>query len=183
MRRAFGPAVRRAVGAASRRVRGAGVRRAFGAVARLAGDRVRADNDEGSAVVEFLGLVLLLVVPLVYLVLVVGRLQAGAFAAEAAAFEAARVFVASDEPAAGASRALAVAGVALADQGFDDDPSGAVAIACSEACLTPGSDVTVDVVVRVPLPFVPPVVRGAVPLEIPVAARRTAAVDEFREAP
>lgn len=151
--------------------------RRWGGAARLAAD------DEGSAVVEFVGLVLLLLVPLVYLVLVVGRLQAGSFAAEAAALGAARVFVASDEPAAAPSRALAAAGVALADQGFDDDPAAAVAITCSAACLAPGSEVTVDVVVRVPLPFVPPVVRGAVPLEIPVSARRTAAVDEFREAP
>jgi Na+-transporting methylmalonyl-CoA/oxaloacetate decarboxylase gamma subunit len=140
-------------------------------------------HDEGSAVVEFLGVALVLLVPLTYLVLVVGRLQAATFAAEGAAREAARVFVASDEPADGASRALAAAGVAFADQGLRDDPATAVSIACSAACLTPGSEVTVDVQVDVPLPFVPAFVRGAVPLEIPVTARRTAVVDEYREAP
>ena len=46
--------------------------------------------------------------------------------------------------------------------------------------LAPGS---VDVRLRVPLPFVPPIVRRAVPLEIPVTAERTAVVDEYREAP
>jgi Na+-transporting methylmalonyl-CoA/oxaloacetate decarboxylase gamma subunit len=140
-------------------------------------------RDEGSALVEFVGLVLVLLVPLVYLVLVLGRLEAAAYAAEGAAREAARAFVASDEVADAAPRALAAAGVALDDQGFDDDPAAAVSIACDGACLTPGGEVTVDVRVRVPLPFVPPVVRGAVPLEIPVAARRAAVVDEFREAP
>lgn len=159
------------------------MRRAVRAVERWVHGRAGRTPDDGSALVEFVGLVLLLLVPLVYLVLVVGRLQAGSFAAEAAALDAARVFVASDGPAAAPSRALAAAGVALADQGFDDDPADAVAIACSTGCLEPGSEVTVDVVVRVPLPFVPPVVRSAVPLEIPVSARRTAAVDEFREAP
>lgn len=140
-------------------------------------------GDEGSAVVEFLGLALVLLVPLVYLVLVLGRLQAATFAAEGAAREAARVFVASDDVADAAPRAVAAAGLALADQGFDDDPATAVSIACSAACLTPGSEVTVDVRVEVPLPFVPPLVRGAVPLAIPVAAARTAVVDEYRESP
>ena len=140
-------------------------------------------GDEGSAVVEFLGVALVLLVPLVYLVLVVGRLQAATFAAEGAAREAARVFVASDAPADAAPRALTAAGVALADQGLADDPADAVSITCSAVCLTPASEVTVDVRVTVPLPFVPSFLRGAVPLEIPVTARRTAVVDEYREAP
>ena len=140
-------------------------------------------DDEGSALVEFVGVALVLLVPLVYLVLVVGRLEAASFAAEGAVREAARVFVASDDAADAAPRALAAAGVAMADQGLRDDPADAVSIACSDACLTPGSEVTVDVRVRVPLPFVPPFVRRAVPLEIPVAAERTAVVDEYREAP
>lgn len=140
-------------------------------------------GDEGSAVVEFVGLTFVLLVPLVYLVLVVGRLEAAGFAAEGAAREAARVFVASDETSAAAPRALAAAGVALADQGLHDDPADAVSIACSAACLTPGSEVAVDVRLSVPLPFVPQFLRGAVPLSIPVAAQRTAVVDEYREAP
>ncbi len=148
--------------------------------------RARLDGrpgDSGSALVEFLGLALVLLVPLVYLVLVLGRLQAATFAAEGAAREAARVFVASDEPAGATPRALAAAGLAFGDQGFGDDPMDAVSIACSAACLTPGSSVTVGVRIEVPLPFVPPFVRDAVPLSIPVEARRTATVEEYREAP
>jgi Na+-transporting methylmalonyl-CoA/oxaloacetate decarboxylase gamma subunit len=139
--------------------------------------------DQGSAVVEFVGLVCVLLVPLVYLVLVVGRLEAASFAAEGAAREAARVFVASDEPADAAQRALSAAGVALADQGLRDDPADAVSVTCSDACLTPGSEVRVDVRLAVPLPFVPAFLRAAVPLEIPVTAARTAVVDEYRAAP
>ncbi len=73
--------------------------------------------------------------------------------------------------------------MALADQGLHDDPADAVSIACTASCLTPGSEVTVDVRVTVPLPFVPAFLRRAVPLTIPVAAGRTAVVDEYREAP
>jgi hypothetical protein len=140
-------------------------------------------DDDGSAVVEFLGVALVLLVPLVYLVLVVGRLEAASFAAEGAAREAARVFVASDEPGDAAPRALAAAGVALADQGLHDDPADALSIRCSDACLTPGSEVTAEVRVAVPLPFVPAFLRRAVPLEIPVTAERTAVVDEYRATP
>lgn len=143
----------------------------------------RPRGEEGSAVVEFLGLALVLLVPLVYLVLVVGRLEAATFAAEGAAREAVRVYVASDDPAQAPARAVAAAGVAIADQGLDDDPAGALSIACSDACLAPGSEVTVGVRLTVPLPFVPPLVRRAVPLEIPVTAQRTGVVDEYRAAP
>ena len=140
-------------------------------------------DDEGSAVVEFVGGALVLLVPLIYLVLVVGRLEAASFAAEGAAREAARVFVASDEPTQAAARALAAAGVAIGDQGLSDDPAGAVSLTCSAACLTPGSEVTVGVRLAVPLPFVPAFVRAAAPLEIPVTAERTAVVDAYRESP
>ena len=43
---------------------------------------------------------------------------------------------------------------------------------------TPGSEVTVDVRLAVPLPFVPRFLRGAVPVEVPVVARRTAVVEK-----
>lgn len=67
--------------------------------------------------------------------------------------------------------------------GRSDDPADALSIACSDACLVPGSEVTVGVRLTVPLPFVPPLVRRAVPLEILVTAQRTGAVDEYRAAP
>jgi len=143
----------------------------------------RLRGDEGSAVVEFVGAAMVLLVPLVYLVLVVGRLEAATFAAEGAAREAARVFVTSQNPDDAAGRALAAAGVALTDQGVSDDPADVVAIACSDACLTPGSEVSVEVRLAVPLPLVPPFVRDRVPAAIRVVATRTAVVDAYRAGP
>lgn len=158
-------------------------------------------DDRGSAVVEFVGVALVLLVPLVYLVVAVGQVEAATFAAEGAAREAARAFVASDDAADAAPRALAAARVALADGGLADQGpadqgpaddsaagspdglAGAVSIGCSDVCLTPGSDVTVEVRLRVPLPFVPSFLRRAVPLAIPVVAARTAVVDQYRAAP
>lgn len=137
--------------------------------------------DAGSALVEFLGISLVLLVPTVYLVLVLGRVQAATFAAEGAAREAARVYVAAADAEQGAARAVTSVAVALTDQGFDDDPAAALEVRCSaDPCLTPGAEVAATVQVRVPLPFVPAFVRDVVPLELPVTAQRVAPVDSYR---
>ncbi len=139
------------------------------------------DDDSGNAIIEFLGLALVLLVPLVYLVLVLGRLEAATFAAEGAAREAARTYVVADTSQEGAARAAVAAGIALRDQGFDDDPVEALTLSCSSTpCLAPGSDVAARVDLSVPLPFVPGFVRDVVPLEVPVSAERVAPVDAYR---
>ncbi|MBO3103739.1 pilus assembly protein [Cellulomonas fengjieae] len=146
-----------------------------------AGRRARPAGDDGSSVVEFLGLSVVLIVPLVYLVLTLGRLEAATFAVEGAAREAARTYVAAEGADAGTQRAVAAVGIALRDQGFDDDPADALTLTCSaEPCLAPGSDVAARIEVRVPLPFVPSFVRAVVPLEVPVSAERVAPVDTYR---
>lgn len=145
--------------------------------------RARGQADGGSALVEFLGISLVLLVPTVYLVLVLGRVQAATFAVEGAAREAARVYVVASDAQQGMQRAVTAVGVALADQGFDDDPAGALDVRCSaDPCLTPGAEVAATVEVRVPLPFVPAFVGDVVPLEVPVAAERVAPVDTYRAA-
>nr|WP_227581140.1 pilus assembly protein [Cellulomonas xiejunii] len=153
------------------------------AVRRWTAVRVRGDGDAGSALVEFLGISLVLLVPIVYLVLVLGRIQAATFAAEGAAREAARVYVAADDAEQGTLRAVTAVGIALVDQGFVDDPADALVVRCSaDPCLTPGAEVAATVQVRVPLPFVPTFVGDVVPLEVPVTAERVAPVDTFRVA-
>lgn len=143
--------------------------------------RLARGGDAGSAIVEFLGITLVLLVPVVYLVLVLGRVQAATFAVEGAAREAARVYVVADSAPQGAARALTSVGVALTDQGFDDDPAAALGVRCSaDPCLTPGAEVAATVEVRVPLPFVPAFVHDVLPLEVPVSAERVAPVDAYR---
>lgn len=155
--------------------------RAHDGSGRDGGGGERRSGDEGSAVLEFLGVALVLLIPTVYLVLVVGRLQAATFAVEGAAREAARTAVASSDPRDATRRAAAAAGVALRDQGFDDDPARALTLTCtSTPCLEPGSRVAARVEVVVPLPFVPTFVRDLVPLEVPVSAERVAPVDTYR---
>ncbi|NLE72241.1 MAG: pilus assembly protein [Actinomycetales bacterium] len=138
-------------------------------------------GDEGSALVEFLGVTLVLLVPVVYLVLVLGRVQAATFAVDAAAREAARVVVTSagDRTGTGADERVAAAvGLALADQGLRDAPT-AVDVACAGECLAPGTSVTVTVSVDVALPGVPGWLQEVVPLAVPVSATTTAEVDTY----
>lgn len=137
----------------------------------------RLADDSGSAVVEFLGTTLLLLVPVVYLVVVLSAIQSATFAVEGAAREAARVAVTS--PSADVDRNVqAAVALAVGDQGL---PAAAVTtrVECSADCRTPGTHVTAVVEARVALPGVPGFVRDAVPAAIPVSASVTAPVDSY----
>lgn len=134
--------------------------------------------------VEFCFLSVLLLVPLVYLVVVLGRVQAAAFAAETAAREAGRAFVTAADDVSARSRASSAAAIALSDQGFDQPADGALDLRCElQPCLQPDARVTVLTRVRVELPGSPGFLHGVVPDVVVVDARHVAAVDRFRPAP
>lgn len=135
------------------------------------------DGERGSAVVEFVFLGVLLLIPVVYLVLTVGRLQAGSFAVVGAADQAAKVYADASTSAEGEVRAREAARIALADFGFAGDRS-AVEISCSAECLAPGSAVTVAVRLEVPLPLVP-AIGGTTPSASTVDATATQMVERF----
>lgn len=147
----------------------------------------RARGDDGNAALEFLALGVLLLVPLVYLVLTVGQVQAASMAADRAAVLGARAFTLSAGDAAGRAAAAAALDLALRDHGLDagrrpgaTDGAG-FAVRCSASpCLTPGARIEVSVAVRVPLPGVPAFLSGSLPTLVRVQARQAAAVDEFR---
>jgi len=137
-------------------------------------------DDEGSAALEFVTVGMILLLPLVYLVLVVAAVQAGALAAEGAARQAARVFVQSADQGSAAAAAQTAVEFALADHGIED--AATVAVTCSPrpaACLTRRGLVTVTVDLAVPLPFAPAVLTGGFPLSIPLHATATQQVSRF----
>ncbi len=141
------------------------------------GRRVAARSEDGSAVVEFVFLGVLLLVPVVYLVLTVGQVQGGSFAVVGAADQAAKVYVDASAPGEADERAREAARIALADFGFAEEQA-AVEITCSEECLAPGSTVTVVVTLDVPLPLVP-AVGGPAPSAATVDAVSTQIVERF----
>ena len=112
-------------------------------------------KEEGSAVVEFTFLALLLMVPLVYFIITVGQIQGGSFAVVGAADQAAKVFVAQPDAGSAQTAAEQAVLIALADFGHDAGQAR-VSTRCDPAdCHAAGSAVTVTVNLTVPLPFVP----------------------------
>lgn len=139
----------------------------------------RARSEEGSAVVEFVFLGVLLLIPLVYLVMGLARVQAGSYAVTTAAREAGRAFVTAEAGQDAGARAQAASEVAFRDQGFGGQ--GSLSISCSASpCLTPDGRVETTTRVTVPLPLVPAFARDVVPLEIPLTASHLSTVDRFR---
>lgn len=146
------------------------------------GGRVRTgprepQHDDGSAIVEFLGVGLLLLVPLVYLIVVLAALQGASFAVEAAARDVARVFVTSATNAQGETDAWTAAAITLGDHGL---APADLRIECPGPCLDPGTVVQVHVAVTVPLPWVPDFVQTVVPLAVTVTADQAAQVGILR---
>lgn len=137
----------------------------------------------GSASLEFISAGVLLLVPLVYLVLALGALQAGSFATEGAARQAARVFVEAEDQATAQSRAQQAVQFALADHGLESAVSS-VRIVCApdpSQCLTRLGTVTVHVSVDVPMPLVPQSLSVTAPLAVPMEARATQQVSRFAQ--
>jgi Flp pilus assembly protein TadG len=144
---------------------------------------VQQRDDTGTAVVEFVWLGLLMLVPLVYVMLAVSEVQQAAYGASTASRAAGRAFVLAPDTVSGHERAIGAARVALADQGVRQDAID-IDIACSpnpDDCLAPGSDVTVVVSVRQRLPLAPDGLGGAAPA-ITVDSSHTEPYGTFREA-
>jgi hypothetical protein len=140
--------------------------------------------DAGNALVEFVALGVLLLIPVVYLVLALGRIQAASFAVDGAARDAARAFVTAGDEASGRARALAAVRLRLLDQGFDVDPGQATALRCRRLpCLSPQAKVDVTVSVDVVLPGVPGVVDRFIASHVTVRATHMAVVDAFCPVP
>jgi len=159
------------------------------------GDRCvarRATGDRGSAMVEFLGMSLLLLVPLIYLVVALCRIQAGVYSAELAARDAARGGVVAGVGSldSGASRVAALdaasrransaVALTLDDFGFDADRDATIALTCvPPPCFEPGSDLHARVDVEVAFPGLPGFVRAWLPLSVTVSGEASSPVDGF----
>jgi len=139
-------------------------------------------DERGSAVVEFVVLAVLMLIPLVYLVMMLARVQAGSYAVSQAAREAGRAYVTAEAGDQAAGRAEAAARIAFLDHSFEE--SGRLSIACDGIpCLRPDGRVETTASVRVPLPLVPSFVRDVIPLSVPVTASHLSTVDRFRGLP
>jgi len=136
-------------------------------------------DDRGSAVIEFILIGVLVLVPLAYISVCIMRVQAATVASSLAVREAGRAFASANTAADARARAAAAARLALADQGFDM-PARALKVHCfTGGCLAPESAVEVELDWSVDLPWLPSFL-GEERTAIPITARRTMPVDAYR---
>lgn len=141
----------------------------------------RVRDQDGTAVVEFVWLALLLLVPLLYIVLAAFEAQRTAYAASAAARSAGRAFVEGADLADARRRAEVAATTVFGDQGVEG--SFELRITCRprpDECLSPGSVVTAVVRATARLPLVPDVLGGSAP-GVSITAEHRSPYGTFRE--
>ena len=151
---------------------------------RAATDRLRGPEwggvDSGNAIVEFVYLAVLLMVPLVYVLLTVFRVQGAAYAVSSAAREAGRVYATSGLVDEAGPRAFTAASIVMRDSNLAL-AEGDLRISCSsEPCLVPGSRVNVVIAYDVSLPLLPRMFDGRATASVQVTSRHLEVVDRYR---
>lgn len=143
-----------------------------------------AAGDSGTAIVEFVFVAVLVMVPLVYLLVAVAVVQRSEVGVTDAAREGGRAFATSDTPGQAEVRMAAAVRLALDAQGLPDDVE-VRAVAAGSSCaapairptLEPGAQFVICVRRRVQVPAVPSILGGR---GITTVGRYAVHVDDFR---
>jgi Flp pilus assembly protein TadG len=144
--------------------------------------RPRPHGDAGNAMVEFVYLSLLLMIPLFYALLAVFQIQGAAFAVTEASRQAGRAFARADTPDEGYARAAKAVDLALKDQGVAGSVVPAFTCDPSPCDLSSGQRVEVRVSYTVSLPFVGSFF-GKGRAGLPVTGTHVEYVDRFKQSP
>ena len=143
-------------------------------------------DDEGNAIVEFVFVALLVLVPLVYLIVAVAVVQRSRLAATDAARDVGRAVATADRLDQAPARAQAALRIALANQGLRPADVQVRFVAAGADCLSApsqsptlaaGAEFQVCVIRHQPLPAVPTVLSGR---GVTTVGRYLVHVDEFR---
>lgn len=141
-------------------------------------------DEDGSALIEFLTLTLVLFVPIVYLVIAFFQVQGASFAAEGAARDAGRILATAVDERAGREAAALTAVMAFEDFGLELSGPPELHISCAaDPCLTGGAQIHVRVTARVPLPLITTGVARTMGTDVTIDGTAVAVVDRFRERP
>lgn len=145
---------------------------------------MRRGDDSGSAIIEFVFVAVIVMVPLVYLIVAVATVQRSELAVSQAAREAGRAFATADRADQAVSRARAAVRIALRDQGLPDDAEVRYVRAggsCDGASMAPrlvaGAQFTVCVVRHVSVPAVPSMLTGK---GITAVGKYVVHIDDYR---
>ncbi len=141
-------------------------------------------GDEGNALIEFIFIAVLILIPLVYFVVAIASVQRSTVAVTHAAREAGRAFATADSTDQGVQRAEVAVRLALADQGLSDDANlryvnadGTCDSDTITPSLTPGAQFAVCVVRQASLPGVPSLISGR---GITTVGRYVLHIDDYR---
>lgn len=143
----------------------------------------RRRDESGSALVEFVWLGILLLLPLVWIIVSVFEVQRGAFAVHAAARAAGRAYVLAPDDQTGLQRAEAVARHTLEDQGAPAMPLK-LTVTCTPdpgQCHQGTSVVTVRISSGIDLPMFPEALKGG-PTSFALEARHTLPIGQYIQA-
>jgi hypothetical protein len=148
--------------------------------------RLRAGADGGSAIVEFIFVAVLVLIPLVYLIVAVAVVQRSRLATTSASRDVGRAIGGANSPAQASRRAAAALRIAVANQGYSANDVTVKYVAADADCLTgapqpltlaPGGVFAVCVIRSQQLPAVPTIVGGR---GIQTVGRYVVHLDEFR---
>lgn len=135
----------------------------------------RDDGDRGSAVVEFVTLTGILLMPAIYLMLTLLSVQRTQYAVTQAVREAGRVLATTGDRGA-TDTAIRLA---FTDQGLNPQ-TARTSIACSPGCTAPTARIDVRITTRVTLPLVPDWMAGRPGTSLAVSATHTSHRDAYR---
>jgi Flp pilus assembly protein TadG len=145
---------------------------------------VRARDDAGNAVIEFIFVAVMILVPMVYFVTAVASIQRSNLGVSEAARDAGRAFATGASTQDGLSRASAAVRLAMADQGLPDDATvrfvpvdGSCDAGSITPVLAPGVEFAICVIRHTMLPGVPTLLAGH---GIRTIGRYVVHVDDFR---
>lgn len=141
---------------------------------------MRRRREDGSALVEFAWLAIILLIPLLWIVLSVFEVQRGAFAISGAARAAGRAFALADNDALGRVEARAAVREALDDQGIPGQ-GFRMTVGCGQPdCHARGAVITVKVWTRVRLPLLPDILGSGAP-SFHLDSTHTVPIGQFHE--
>lgn len=124
--------------------------------------------ESGDATIEFIGVFLGLMVPLIYFVMAFFQIQAGMFAAESGAAQATRIL--TDHPDIGLERAELAMNLAAMDQGLGSNRAHLTLKCDSAACPEAGSRGIIETRVDVPLPLLSKILPASIPAAVTLRA-------------